>query len=132
MSAAARAPEREGLSAVVSCAKLLGDVGEEEEALLLEGLCAAAWDELAGRLRPGLAPEDCAAAFVPAAAWTALAALCAGQEVRAEPAAWSAGAVSVSGQPSCGQRAQALREQAQRLMVPYVRDDRFCFKGVGG
>ena len=46
-------------------------------------LCQAAETELAGRLRPGLTPEDCESAFVPAAAWMVLAWLQAGR--RASP-----------------------------------------------
>lgn len=42
-------------------------------------LCQAAETELAGRLRPGLTPEDCESAFVPAAAWMVLAWLQAGE-----------------------------------------------------
>ena len=48
------------------------------------------------------------------------------------PASWSAGAVSVSGAASAGERANGLREQAYRLMAPYLQDEQFFFRGVRG
>ena len=46
--------------------RTLGGEMDQEELLVM--LCQAAEMELAGRLRPGLTPEDCESAFVPAAA----------------------------------------------------------------
>lgn len=116
---------------ILEYAKLMGQVGEGQEALL-EDLCQAAEAELAGKLREGLAPEDCAGAFPAAAAWLALAGLCAGQGAVGEPPSWSAGAVSVSGAAPAGERAGTLRKQAFELMAPYLRDEGFFFRGVRG
>ena len=111
-------------------AKMLGDAGEAELPLL-EVLCEAAELELAGRLKNGLAVEDCGGAFPVAAAWMALAGLYGGRG-GGEPSSWTAGAVSVSGGSSDGEQADTLRGQAERLMAPYLRDDGFYFRGVRG
>lgn len=116
---------------ILEYAKGAGPVGEEELPLL-EALCAAAEVELTERLREGVSPEDCGPAFPVAAAWLALAGLCAGKSAAGDAASWTAGAVSVSGAVPAGERADMLREQAMRLMAPYVRDSGFCFRGVPG
>lgn len=116
---------------ILEYARLLGRVEEDQEALL-NILCQAAEAELAVRLREGVLPEDCGGAFPVATAWLALAGLCAGQGAAGEPSSWSAGAVSVSGAAPAGERAESLRRQALRLMVPYIKDESFCFLGVRG
>lgn len=116
---------------VLEQAKLLGNVSGREEAVL-EALCRAAVAELSGKLKDGLSPEDCGGAFPVAAAWLALAGLCAGQIAGEDAVSWSAGAVSVSGAVPAGERAGGLREQAMRLMAPYVEDEGFWFQGVRG
>lgn len=55
---------------ILKYAKGMGPVGEGELPLL-EALCSAAEAELAGKLRPGLKPEDCSGTFPLAAAWLA-------------------------------------------------------------
>lgn len=117
--------------AILEYAKGMGPVGEEELPCL-EALCITAEAELAGKLRRGLKPEDCSGAFPLAAAWLARAGLCARQEAEDVPAAWSAGAVRVSGTASAGERADGLRKQAYRLMAPYLEDEGFFFRGVRG
>lgn len=112
-------------------AKGMGTVAEGELPLL-EALCGAAEAELSGKLRYGLKPGDCNGVFPLAAAWLARAGLCAAQEAENMPASWSAGAVSVSGAASAGERANGLREQAYRLMAPYLQDEQFFFRGVRG
>lgn len=112
-------------------AKGMGPVGEGELPHQ-EALCGTAEAELAGKLRYGLKPEDCNGAFPLAAAWLARAGLCAGQGAEEMPASWSAGAVRVSGAASAGERADGLREQAYRLMAPYLEDEGFFFRGVRG
>lgn len=116
---------------ILEYATLLSEAGEGREALL-EALCQAAEAELTGKLREGLVPEDCGGAFPVAAAWLALAGLCAGQGAAGEPPSWSAGAVSVSGAAPAGERASTLRKQAFELMAPYLRDEGFWFQGVRG
>lgn len=116
---------------ILEYAKGMGPV-EEEELPALEALCRAAQAELSGKLRGGVTPEACAGAFPLAAAWLARAGLCAGQSAGDTPTSWSAGAVSVSGASSAGDRADTLREQAYRLMAPYLKDGEFFFRGVRG
>ena len=58
--------------------KLGGDGCDEE---VLRSLCQTARVQLEGELREGLSPDDCGTAFVLAAAWLALAGLCAGEEM---------------------------------------------------
>ena len=89
-------------------------------------LCQAAETELAGRLRPGLTPEDCESAFVPAAAWMVLAWLQAGE---AGVASFTAGDLTIR---RTGQGAAELTAQAERLMAPYLVDGGFSFQGVAG
>ena len=91
---------------ILMYAKGMGPMGEGELPLL-ETLCRAAEAELAGKLRCGQGADD-------------------------TPRSWSAGAVSVTGAASAGERAASLREQAYRLMAPYVEDNRFFFQGVRG
>ncbi len=100
---------------------------EENEELLLEGLCAAASAELARRLRPGLKPFDCADAFSCAAAMTAAACFL---PARNEGVEFSAGDVSVK--PSSAQAINVLLDQAEMLMAPYTTDSGFVFLGVRG
>lgn len=115
---------------ILKYAKDMGTLGEGQE--VLEALCAAAEAELRGKLRYGLTPEDCNGAFPLAAAWLARAGLCGAQCVDDAPTSWSAGAVSVSGASSAGERANGLRGQAYQLMAPYLEDGDFFFRGVRG
>ena len=105
--------------------------GGEAEKTLLEPLCQAAERAWLGRLREGLAPEDCGEAFPCAAAFTAAAALAAGE---GGGASFSAGDVSVT-PPGGGEslrRAENLRQAAERLMEPFVRAAGLWAQGVEG
>lgn len=107
--------------------------GREENEEVLRALCRAAEAELARRLRAGVNPEDCGEAFPLAAAYWALAGLCAaGQQGTVE--SFTAGDVTIrrgSG-GSAAQQADALREQAERLLSPWAEDGGFCFQKVMG
>lgn len=105
-----------------------------DEADVLEMLCTASCAEVEGRLRDGIAKEDCEGAFICAAAWLAAAAL---QSVRAggdELSSLRAGDLSVSmkSQAERGAQYERLRKQAWDLMAPYIKDSGFCFFGVRG
>ena len=108
-----------------------------QERLLREGpvtavtlrACQAAQRELEGRLRPELTPEDCESAFVPAAAWMALAWLNTGTGGEGITS-FTAGDVTIRREG--GRESAVLLDQAQRLMAPYVRDREFSFLGVRG
>lgn len=95
--------------------------GQEADALL-ENLCTAAeafWKE---RLKAGITPEACGAAFRCAAALTAAAGLTQG-----EAGTFRAGSVAVT---TAG--GGDFRAEAAALMRPYTRDDGFAFLGVRG
>lgn len=110
---------------ILTLARTLSGAGENEEAALAL-LCAAAEQEWKKRLRDGGA-EECREAFLCAAALTAAAGLLAGRGgVR-----FTAGDVSVA-EAEGGPSAKALREEAERLMAPYVAAEDFCFRGVRG
>ena len=111
---------------IVALAKALGRVPQGQEEVL-EALCQAAWEQLAGRLREGVAPEDCGGAFQLACAWTALAGLEAGGGVER----FTAGSVSIQTGEG-GARAAALREQAEAVLVPWLDGGGFHFRGVPG
>lgn len=116
---------------ILEYARLLGGAEEGQE-VLLTALCGAAEGTLRGKLKEGVTPEDCGGAFPVAAAWLALAGLCAGDCAQADAAGWTAGAVSVTRTTPAGERAETLRAQAARLMEPYLRDESFFFQGVRG
>lgn len=112
---------------IVALAKALGAQEGQEE--LLTTLCQAAEQELNSKLRPDWTAEDCESAFVPAAAWMALAWLrtgAGGEEVTS----FTAGDVTIRREG--GRETAALLDQAQRLMSPYLRDSGFSFLGVRG
>ncbi len=111
----------------MTLAKTLSGAGEDEtEALTL--LCAASEKEWTRRLRDGVTAEECREAFYCAAALNAAAGLIAG---RGGAVRFTAGDVSVT-EAEGGQTARVLREEAERLMAPYVTAADFCFRGVRG
>ena len=112
---------------IVALAKAMGADPSQEALLTL--LCQAAQQELERALKPGLTPEDCESAFLPAAAWMALAGLRAGDGGEGVTA-FTAGDVTI--RRESGREAAALLEQARRLMAPYVADEGFFIRGVRG
>lgn len=109
---------------IVALATVLGR-REESEALSL--LCAEAERELKSRLRAGLTAEACGDAFPLAAAWLALAKLCAAEEDEVE--SLTAGDVTIRRRES-EYRRKALELQAEQVMKPYIKDEGFSFLGV--
>ena len=107
---------------ILSLAAALGQVDRSEQ---LRTLVQAARAEWAGRLREGLTPQDCAPAFCAAAAWTALA----GLESSHHVARFSAGDLTVE---TGGDKGQSLRQTAEEILRPYLRDSGFAFQGVRG
>ena len=97
--------------------------GEQDQ--LLRVLCRVAKNTLAGRLRPGLTPEDCQADFIAAGSLFALAAL---SESDSSPERFTAGELTIQ-KGSSNAAARCLRSQAELMMLPYVRDG-FAFLGV--
>ena len=103
---------------------MVGQLSAEQDALL-RVLCRVAKNTLAGRLRSGIAPEDCRADFIAAGSLFALAALSEGD---GSPERFTAGELTVQ-RGSGSAAARCLRNQAELLMMPYVRDC-FAFLGV--
>ena len=112
---------------IMELARTLGQVNPDEQELLAT-LCGAAQRELIGRLREGVEAEDCPEAFALAGAWLALS----GLEVSrgaGQPQSFTAGDVTIhSG--GAGDKAKLLREQAERIMSGWTKDNHFLFYGV--
>lgn len=117
---------------ILELARTVSGAGEPETALL-EALCRAAEAEWTGRLREGVAAEDCGTAFPCAAAFTAAADLTAGRSGDAV-AAFKAGDISVERRDGAdgAALAAALRQTAERLMAPYAAPADFVFRRVRG
>ena len=112
---------------IVELARTLGQVAPDEEELLVT-LCAGAQRELVGRLREGVTPEDCSEAFVLAGAWHALAGLEVSRSA-GQVQSFSAGDVTVHSGGGAD-KAKLLRQQAERILSGWTRDDHFLFFGV--
>ena len=105
----------------------------EEDRTLLEALCGAAETAWSARLWDGMTAEACSAAFCCAAAFTAAADFVVSRfdgGVRE----FKAGEISVKGRDGsdAAELASALRQTAERLMVPYAAEADFAFRGVCG
>ncbi len=105
----------------------------EETRTLLGTLCTAAQALWQGRLKEGVTPETCPAAFSCAAAFTAAADLTAAED-GGEPVSFSAGELSIKTRTAgeAAVRARELRAAAERLMEPYAVARDFAFRGVRG
>lgn len=118
---------------ILALARTLSGASQAENSLL-GLLCTAAEAEWTTRLRCGVTVGDCGAALQCAAAFTAVAGLVSGRGGDESVAGFTAGNVSVS-EKSAGETtalAQNLRGQAEKLMAPYVAEDKFAFCGVRG
>lgn len=118
---------------ILALARAVSGAGETETELL-ELLCTAAEQSWTERLRAEVTMGDCGAAFQCAAAFTAAAGLVSGRGGGENVAAFTAGSISVR-EPSAGEtaaRSKSLREQAERMMAPYVAAADFAFCGVRG
>ena len=105
----------------------------DAERPLLNALCAAAIDEAARRLRPGVAVEDCGDAFLCAAAMMAAAGLIFCRS-SGDVEQFSAGDVSlrVGGNGDSCKAAASMRRRAAEMMEPFWADDTFAFAEVKG
>ena len=114
---------------VLAQALLLAGPLEERQQMLLGALCNAVTVSLSNRLREGLTADDCKADFVAAASLLALAALAsAAEDVPAEQI--TAGDFTVKkGGRSHDAAANCLRNQAELMIAPYLKDG-FLFTGV--
>lgn len=102
--------------------------GDDQEALL-QALAGAVVPALEGRLKAGVAPADCGAAFPLAAAMAVMDGLerAAGSD---RVASFTAGDVSIrTAQSGAGTSLLAL---AERLLAPWLGETGFAFRGVDG
>ena len=117
---------------ILTLARAASGAGEAEEALL-EPLCRAAYLRWEARLRPGLTPEACGAAFACAAAFTAAAGQGARRGGRAvAPVKAGGGCLRGRGAAETASLSRDLRRTAEGLMAPYAAEADFCFRGVRG
>ena len=118
---------------IVKLAQAVSDAGEAQ-AELLDLLCDAAEQAWTKQLRPEVTAEDCGAAFLCAAAFTATADLAAAGSGDGGVASFTAGDVSIQARAAAETAAQAqdLRETARRLMLPFIREDTVLLMGVRG
>ena len=105
---------------------LVQDSGDVQHTLL-ETFCRSAENALRQMLRGGIAPEDCKADFVAAASLLALAAMSEMDDV-AQMAQIQTGDLTLR-RGNTASAPECLREQAQVLMKPYLKDH-FSFVGV--
>ena len=101
--------------------------GEEQDSLLLP-LIEGAAAELEQRLRRGVTPGDCGKSLVLAAAMLAMDGLEAAQG-GGQISGFTAGELSVQLR---GESGSGLRQQALRLMAPWLGQTGFMFRGVPG
>lgn len=109
-------------------ALLAGDL-EGKQVDLLKALCAASAASLTARLKEELTPEDCETDFIMAASLFALASLnCMAEGGQVQE--FQAGDLSIKQGGTTGEApALCLRQQAEQLIAPYLKD-RFSFVGV--
>lgn len=114
---------------ILALCRAMGAPGDREELLLplVRAACAA----LAGRLREGLAPEDCGEAFPLAAAMLAADQLAELTGGGGELASFTAGDLTIR-QVTGRTGGKTLSDRAEALMEPWLRDAGFAFQGVEG
>ena len=102
--------------------------GPEE---LLPPLVQAVERQLAGRLRAGVAPEDCGSAFPLAAAMTAVDRLSAMTGGGGGVTSFTAGELTIRREQG-GTGRKGLSDQAEGLLAPWLGDTGFMFQGAEG
>lgn len=102
---------------------------EEADRGIVDVLCTAACRKLDGLLAEGVTAEDCAEAYVPAAAWMILDWLQASKGMDGVTAL-SAGDMTVRRDSRVGNI--TLEQRAMELMAPWMKDRSFVFQGVRG
>jgi hypothetical protein len=113
------------LDDIFDTAAVFTDTADPQKAQVLWHLCTASYQSLLRRLRSGVSEDDCRDALVCAAAWSALAALDAGDHADGV-SQFTAGDLSVRRENGA---AGCLQVQAELLMAPYLKDS-FSFRGV--
>ena len=114
---------------VFAHAVLLAGELTDQQSRVLEVLCSASTSSLTSRLREGLTPNDCKADFIASASLMALATL-AGVSGDIPVEQITAGDFTIrKGSMSYDAASNCLRNQAELMMAPYLKD-RFSFRGV--
>lgn len=101
----------------------------ETEEGVLDTLCEAACKRLNHMMAENIEPEDCAEAYVPAAAWLVMDWLRESRDWEGVTAL-SAGDMTVR-REGAG-HGGSLTRRALELMAPYLKDQGFVFQGVRG
>jgi len=116
---------------ILELARTISGTGKEGE-VLLQALCVSEEVYWTSRLREGITAELCSETFSCAAAFTAAANLLLVNQD--DISSFTAGELSVKlREGSAGTaKATALRQAAERMMIPYTEAEDFCFKGVRG
>ncbi len=109
--------------------RAMGARPDQEELLL--PLVQAVSEQLARRLRPGIAPEDCGPAFSLAAAMAAMGQL-AGITGENELSSFTAGELTIRRETGNRDAGDSLVRQAERLLSPWLEDGGFAFQEVQG
>lgn len=94
---------------------------------VLEMLCEAACERLDGLLRDGVTAQDCAHAYLPAAAWLVMHWLRQSRNWEGITSL-SAGDMTIRR----GSGGDTLEQQAMELLGPWMKDRGFVFRGVKG
>lgn len=112
---------------IMALCRAMGAAEGREELLLL--LTQAVERDLAGRLKPGVRPEDCSAAFPLAATMLVLDALeiCGGSLENVT--SFTAGDLTIHKEAGVSRE---RHDQAMALLAPWLGDTGFCFRGVQG
>ncbi len=111
---------------VYAQAMMLSGLEDAMQSQLLQTFCRSSVVSLTARLRSGLTPDDCRADFVASAALFALAAL---SETDALAGLEQLQLGDLTLRRSGGPAARCLRNQAELMMAPYLRD-KFSFRSV--
>lgn len=111
---------------ILALCRAMGAPEDREELLLL--LAQAVEGQLAGRLKAGVTPEDCSAAFSLAAAMLVMDALeeCDGS---GDVTSFTAGDLTIHRQSGAG---TGRSQRALKLLAPWLGDTGFFFRGVRG
>ncbi len=109
-----------------------GLTGYESDTLY--DFCLVAETELENRLKTGVTKESCSGVFIQAAAVLAVSYLNVLENGSGDIESYSAGEVSVRRKSTAAAREmyKALREQAETMMAPFLKDDGFFFREVRG
>ena len=113
---------------VLSLAKKLCGIENDETDAVLSALCDAAESYWGALLPSGVTAESCGTAWICANAFWAAADYLTGDWDRVE--SFQAGEVSVKTGGDRAGTAEEMRATAVRLLKPIVGDSSFCFKGV--